>query len=307
MDRIDHLRIFMRIAACGSFSQAADQLGLPRATVSIAVRQLEARLGTRLLHRTTRRVHLTPDGEAVLDRASALVDDMEDLERRFQPTSSAISGRLCVDVPSRIARRIVAPALPDFLRLYPDITLELGSSDRMIDLVQEGVDCALRVGQLAPSSLVARPLGAFEIINCASPAYLALHGMPHTLKDLRRHTVIDFISATTKRAASWEWSEGAETRTLTLASQVAVNNAETYIACAVAGLGLIQVPRYDVQEHLLAHELVEILPDLRPAPMPVQMVYPHRKHLSHRLQAFISWSMVLLSPHMLGAESGKCD
>ena len=158
----------------------------------------------------------------MLDRASALVDDMEDLERRFQPTSSAISGRLCVDVPSRIARRIVAPALPDFLHLYPDITLELGSSDRMIDLVQEGVDCALRVGQLAPSSLVARPLGAFEIINCASPTYLARLGTPRTLNDLGRHSAIDFISATTKRAASWEWSDGAETRTLTLAVNAAI-------------------------------------------------------------------------------------
>ena len=274
MDRIDHLRIFMRIAACGSFSQAADQLGLPRATVSVAVRQLEARLGTRLLHRTTRRVHLTADGEAVLDRASALVNDMEDLERRFQPTSGAITGRLCVDVPSRIARRIIAPSLPDFLRIHPHITLELGSSDRMIDLVQEGVDCALRVGHLAPSSLVARPLGAFEMTNCASPAYLALHGTPRTPKELSRHTAINFISATTGRIAPWEWLEGAETRTLTLADQVAVNNAEAYIACALAGLGLIQVPRYDVQEHLQAHELVEVLPDIRPAPMPVHMVLP---------------------------------
>lgn len=298
MDRIDHLRIFTRIAACGSFSQAAEQLALPRATVSLAMQQLESRLGARLLHRTTRRVALTPDGAALLDRASALVADMEDVEQQFRPTGGSIDGRLRVDVPSRIARRVMAPALPGFLEQHPQLSVELGSSDRMIDLVHEGVDCALRVGALLPSSLVARPVGKFELINCASLAYLQRYGTPAGPEDLPQHLVVDYASPSSGRAAAWEWQEDTLARSCAVRGRVAVNNIETYIACALAGMGLIQVPRFDVLEHLQAGELVEVMPQARPAAMPVHLVYPHRRHLSQRLQTFLNWAVSVLQPHL---------
>ncbi len=284
----------MRVAETGSFTRAADRLGLPRATVSTAVQQLETRLGSRLLHRTTRRVGLTPDGEVMLERARALVADMEDIEQQFLPADGQVSGRLKVDVPSRIARRLIAPALPGFFERHPGIELELGSSDRAVDLVLEGVDCALRVGPLASSSLVARPLGHFTLVNCASPAYLARHGTPRTPADLTRHLAVNYASATSGRAAPWECRENGETASLRMRSQVAANNAETYIACALAGLGLIQIPAYDVREHLAAGELVEVLPDARAEPLPVQLVYPHRRNLSRRMQAFAGWLEALL-------------
>ena len=298
MDRIDHLRIFARIAACGSFSLAAEQLALPRATVSLAMQQLELRLGVRLLHRTTRRVGLTADGEALLDRASALVADMEDIEQQFHPTGRSIVGRLRVDVPSRIARRLMAPALPAFLEQYPQIGVELGSSDRMIDLVHEGVDCALRVGTLTPSSLVARAVGEFEVVNCASPDYLQRHGTPVGPEELPQHLAVDYVSPTSGRAAPWEWQEGSQTRSSAVPSRIAVNNAETYIACALAGMGLIQVPRFDVREHLHKGELVEVMPQARPAAMPVHLVHPHRRYPSQRLQVFLSWAASVLQPHL---------
>jgi DNA-binding transcriptional LysR family regulator len=298
MDRIDHLRIFVRIAACGSFSQAAEQLALPRATVSLAMQQLESRLGARLLHRTTRRVGLTPDGEALLDRASALIADMEDIEQQFRPSGRAIVGRLRVDVPSRIARLLMAPALPAFLAQYPQIGVELGSSDRVIDLVQEGVDCALRVGNLTPSSLVARAVGEFEMVNCASPEYLQRHGTPVGPADLPHHLAVDYVSPTSGRAAPWVWQEGSQTRSSAVRSRVAVNNAETYIACALAGMGLIQVPLFDVREHLQAGELVEVMPQARPAAMPVNLVHPLRRFPSQRLQVFLSWATGVLQPHL---------
>lgn len=298
MDRIDHLRIFVRIATCGSFSQAAEQLALPRATVSLAMQQLESRLGARLLHRTTRRVGLTPDGEALLDRASALVADMEDIEQQFRPTGRSIAGRLRVDAPSRIARRLMAPALPGFLEQYPQIGVELGSSDRMIDLVHEGVDCALRVGVLTPSSLVARSVGEFELVNCASPDYLQRHGTPAGPEDLPQHLAVDYISPTSGRAAPWEWQEGSQTRSCAMRSRIAVNNAETYIACALAGMGLIQVPLFDVREHLQTGELVEVIPQARPAVMPVHLVHPHRRNPSQRLQAFLTWAESVLQPYL---------
>jgi DNA-binding transcriptional LysR family regulator len=295
MDRIDLLQVFVRVAEAGSFTRAADRLGLPRATISTAVQQLETRLGSRLLHRTTRRVGLTPDGEVMLERARALVADMEDMEQQFLPAHGQVSGRLKVDVPSRIARRLIAPALPGFFERHPAIELELGSSDRAVDLVLEGVDCALRVGPLASSSLVARPLGHFTLINCASPAYLARHGTPRTPVDLPHHMAVNYASPTSGRAAPWEWQRDGETASLRMRSQVAANNAETYIACALAGLGLIQIPAYDVREHLAAGELVEVLPDARAEPLPVQLVYPHRRNLSRRVQAFAGWLETLLS------------
>ncbi|WP_198087949.1 LysR family transcriptional regulator [Variovorax sp. E3] len=295
MDRIDLLQVFVRVAETGSFTRAADRLGLPRATVSTAVQQLETRLGSRLLHRTTRRVGLTPDGEVMLERARALVADMEDMEQQFLPAHGQVSGRLKVDVPSRIARRLIAPALPGFFERHPGIELELGSSDRAVDLVLEGVDCALRVGPLASSSLVARPLGHFTLINCASPAYLARRGTPRSPADLPRHTAVNYASPTSGRAAPWEWRHDGETTALRMRSQVAANNAETYIACALAGLGLIQIPAYDVREHLAAGELVEVLPDARAEPLPVQLVYPHRRNLPRRMQAFAGWLEALLA------------
>ncbi|MBH1964716.1 MAG: LysR family transcriptional regulator [Comamonadaceae bacterium] len=298
MDRIDHLRIFLRIAESGSFAQAADQLGLPRATVSLAMQQLERRLGARLLHRTTRKVSLTLDGEALLERAATLIADMDDLENQFRPNADAITGRLKIDVPSRIARRLIAPRLQDFLDRYPGVDIDLGSTDQTIDLVQEGVDCALRMGTLVSSSLVARRLGVFELINCASPAYLAKYGEPRSPYDLGTHCVVDYLSPANGRAAPWEWLEHGEIRTATPASRVSANNAETYIACALAGLGMIQIPAFDVQDHLLAGELVDIMPTARPGPMSVNFVYPHRRHLSLRLQAFSQWLEGLLAPYM---------
>jgi len=298
MDRIDHLRIFVRIASCRSFAQAADQLGLPRATVSLAIQQLETRLGTRLLNRTTRRVGLTQDGEALLERAAALIADMEDIEQQFRPAAGRAVGRLRVDVPSRIARRLIAPALPDLLALHPELHVELGSSDRAVDLVHEGVDCALRVGPLAASSLVARPLGEIELINCASPAYLARHGTPRGPQDLAAHEVVDYVSPTSGRSAPWEWVADGQTHTAQPRSRVSANNAETYIACALAGLGLIQIPAFDVQHHLHSGQLVALMPGARAAPMPVHLVYPHRKHLSRRLQAFMVWLEALMRPNL---------
>lgn len=299
MDRVDALRVFLRVAATKSFSLAADQLGLPRPTVSLAVQQLEARLGVRLFHRTTRQVGLTLDGEALVGRASALVHDLEDLESRFRPGGEGpVIGRLRVDVPSRIGRRWIAPALPRLLAQHPQLSIELGSTDRAVDLVAEGVDCALRVGTLRDSSLVARPLGQFALINCASPAYLATYGVPESPEALGAHRAVQYLAPGAGRPAPWEWGAGDASHSCVMAGNVSVNNAEAYIACALAGLGLIQIPRFDVQEYLAAGQLVMVLADHVPLPMPVQLVYPHRQHLSRRVQVFIAWVSELLAPHL---------
>jgi DNA-binding transcriptional LysR family regulator len=294
MDQVDLLRVFVHVADMRSFIKTAKALNLPRATVSLAVQQLEQRMGARLLHRTTRLVQLTPDGQTLLERSRSWLADADAIDGLFRKAPTEIAGRLSVDVPSRIARRLVAPALPAFFERYPNVQVMLGSTDRPIDLVQEGVDCAIRVGPLDSTSLVARPLGALTLINCASPAYLARHGVPNTPEDLPKHWAIDYASAGGARIAAWEYRNGEQTINMPMRSRVAVNNAETYIACCLSGLGLIQIPRYDVQEHLEAGELVEVLPAWRAAPMQVSAIYPHWRHRADRVEAFVSWLISLL-------------
>ncbi|HGY5690578.1 TPA: LysR substrate-binding domain-containing protein, partial [Serratia marcescens] len=224
----------------------------------------------------------------------------EDIDQSFQASQRQASGRLSVDVPSRIARRLIAPALPGLLRRHPHLQLVLGSADRAIDLVQEGVDCAVRVGDLHDSSLVMRPLGHIALINCASPAYLGEFGHPRQPGDLvEGHWSIGYASPKTGRESPWEYlADDGHTQRLELPSRVVVNNAESYIACCRAGLGLMQIPRYDVQHLLDAGELVEVLPGYRAASMPIALIYPHRRQRSRRLAVFHEWFESLLQPHL---------
>ncbi|HWV79844.1 MAG TPA: LysR family transcriptional regulator [Hyphomicrobiaceae bacterium] len=294
MDRIDLFRIFVRVAECASFTQAAQTLGLPRSSVSTAVQDLETRMGARLLNRTTRRVSLTHDGTAFYDRCLRLLADIEETEGLFRKSSEHLGGRLRVDVPGRIGRLIIAPELPDFLSRFPAIKIELGVTDRAVNLVEDNVDCAIRVGALGDSTLIARRISDLKLINCASPAYLQAHGVPRTPDDLDRHHAVLYASPSTGRAEDWEWCDKGELHTRPMHANVTVNGAEAYIACALAGLGLIQIPAYDVRDYLASGALVEVMPEHRAPPLPMTLLYPHRRHLSRRLQIFIEWVVPLL-------------
>lgn len=294
MDRIDLFRIFVRVAECASFTQAASTLGIPRSSVSTAVQELEERMGARLLNRTTRRVSLTHDGTAFYERCLRLLADIEETEGFFRTSSAHAGGRLRVDVPGRIGRLIIAPELPDFLRRYPELQIELGVTDRAVNLVEDNVDCVIRVGALVDSTLIARRIGDLELINCASPAYVEVYGAPRTPEDLDAHTAVLYASPSTGRVEEWEWLQSGELRTRPMRGRVTVNGAEAYIACALAGLGMIQIPAYDVRDHLAAGRLVEIMPAHRAPQLPMALLYPHRRHLSRRLQVFIEWVMPLL-------------
>ena len=299
MDKFNQYRVFTQVAEMGSFIKAANALGIPRASISAAIQQLELGIGTRLLHRTTRQVQLTADGMLLLERVRSLLADAEDIDQLFHVRYSKISGRLCVDAPSRIGRRLIAPALPGFLRAYPRLELILSSSDRAIDMVQEGVDCAVRVGTLQDSSIVARPLGHIALINCASPGYVREHGVPTTPDDLSKgHWTVGYASGTAAKESPWEYLDAGRKRSLSIPSRVIVNNAENYIACCVAGVGLIQIPRFDVQHLLDSGELIEVMPEFRAASMPVSLVFSHRKQLSRRLNVFFDWFEALMRPHL---------
>ena len=299
MDRIDLFRIFSRVVDCSSFTRAADTLGIPRSSVSAAVLELEGRVGARLLHRTTRKVSPTHDGTLFYDRCQRLISDVEDAENLFRQTAAQPSGRLRIDVPGRIGRLIIAPALPDFLDSYPQIHIDLGVTDRAVNLVEDNIDCVLRVGPLSDSGLIARTIGALPLINVASPEYLKRHGIPHSPADLGTHRAVNYASPTTGRTTEWEWTRNGETFALQMPGRVTVNSAEAYIACCLAGLGLIQIPAYDVRAHIDAGDLAEVLPGYRAAPMPMTLLYPHRQHLPRRLQVFADWLEELLKRKLL--------
>ncbi len=296
MDKIGRLRVFIQVAEVGSFIRASQILLMPKTTVSAAIQQLEHEMGTRLFHRTTRRVQLTSDGELLLEKARSLLFDVQALESLFHRQNGPIGGRLTVDVPSRIARRMIVPALPDFFLQYPEIQLFLSASDRSVDLIQEGIDCVVRVGNLSDSSLVSQPLGRLSMINCASPDYLQRYGTPEHPAQLEDHWVVGYAQPTLAGADSWQWQQDGQHFEKTLPSRVTVNNVENYIGCCLVGLGMMQIPRFDVQHYLDNGSLCEILPQARPPAMSMALLYPHRRQRSARLTAFSEWFSQLIKP-----------
>ena len=303
MDRIDLFRIFVRVVDCASFTRAADTLDIARSSVSAAVSELEARVGARLLHRTTRKVAPTQDGAAFYERCLRLLADIEETESLFRQGGAAPSGMLRVDVPGRIGRLIIAPALPDFLVRYPNLDIHLGVTDRAVDLVEDSVDCVLRVGPLADSGLIARTLGVLPLINVASPAYLDRHGVPQTPDCLGQHVAVNYASPWTGRVEPWEWIEDGRQRDLPMRGRVTVNSAEACIACCLAGLGLVQIPAYDVRPYLAAGELMEVMPGHRAAPLPMTLLYPHRRHRSRKVQVFAQWLEELMQREVLNDQA----
>ena len=295
MDTMDTLRAFLRVAELGSFTRAAETLGLPKASVSTAVQRLEASLGTQLLHRTTRRVQLTADGTAFYQRSRDLLDDMDELQGMFQRDHSQLRGRLRVDMSAGIARQFVIPALPAFLAQHPQLEIEISGTDRRVDLVREGFDCVLRVGTVEDTSLVGRPLGVLRIINVASAQYLAQRGVPQTLEDLAQHDLVHYVSTLGQRSPGFEYHDGAQYHWLPMRGPVTVNNGDAYLAAARAGLGIIQAP---ASPHLDSGVLVEVLAQMAPEPMPVTLLYAQRRHLPQRVRLFMDWIAQVMAPHL---------
>lgn len=296
----DELRIFAKVADLASFSRAAEQLGVAKGHVSNSVQQLEARLGTRLLHRTTRSVRLTPDGERFLERCKELQAEAEQLGAMFKPASGGLTGRLRIDMQISVARDIVIPRLPEFLAAHPQLEIGISTTDRRVDLVQEGFDCVLRVGTLDDLDLVARPLGVMRMLNVASPAYLQRHGVPRTLADLARHRLVHYTPRLTSQGAGFEYVDvvNGGSRIWPMATSVIVNGTDAYEAAAIAGLGIIQVPELGLQHLLDSGALVSFMPELAAPPMPVHLLYANRRHLAPRVQAVMAWLAEVISPHL---------
>lgn len=287
MDQVRAMKVFVRIYERSSFTLAAEDLNLPRATLTHTLNQFEAWLGTRLLERSTRRVRPTLDGEAYYPRCVQLLAQLEEAELAFRTV--APKGRLRVDLQGTLARYFVIPALPAFLERYPDIEVSISEASHFIDLIAEGVDCVLRSGNLGDSSLIGKRVANLRQVTCASPAYLRRHGEPRSLADLSRHQGVNYVSRATGKLFPFEFIEDGEAREIPLAGRVSVFGAEIYAASAVAGLGLIQVPHYRVAEQIDQGLLREVLPNHPPPPMPVSVLYPQNRHLSPRVRVFVDW------------------
>ncbi|MGF6724830.1 DNA-binding transcriptional LysR family regulator [Paraburkholderia sp. GAS41] len=287
MDRFEEMRVFVRIAERQSFTQASDDLQIPRATVTNLLKRMEQRLGTRLLERTTRTVRLTHDGEAYYRRCVRLIADLEEAEASFSNT--APKGLLRANLQGTLARHFVVPALPAFLAQFPQIELQLGEDDRLVDLVREGVDCVLRAGSLQDSSMVGRRVAELEQVTVASPEYLARYGEPADLAALSTHRAVNYLSSATGKAVPLEFAVDGRLSAMNLAAVVSVSGTDLYTGAAVAGLGMVQVPRYRVAEELKAGRLKTILQDFPPPPMPVSVLYPQSRQLSSRVRVFANW------------------
>jgi DNA-binding transcriptional LysR family regulator len=286
---LQELRIFARVAELGSYTRAADQLGLAKGRVSAAVQHLEAGIGTRLLHRTTRQVRLTADGEQFLERAQELLADSEQLQAMFQPAAAGLRGRVRIDLPNTFARDVVIPRLPQLLAAHPLLEIGISTTDQRVDVVREGFDCVLRIGTLADSQLVARPLGALRQWGVASPAYLRAHGTPRTLADLSQHRVVHYTARLGTQGAGWEYEEGGQVRVFPMRAALVVNSTDAYQAACLAGLGIIQAPVRGTRRLVEAGLLAEVLPGHPPPSMPVSLLYPHRRHVPPRVQAVLQW------------------
>lgn len=304
MDRFDAMQAFARVVETGSFTQAAHTLHMSKTTVTQLVQQLEARLRVKLLNRTTRRVNVTADGAAYYDRVVRLLADLDDAETGLSSAATVPRGRLRVDVPSPFASHVLMPALPEFHRRYPDIQIDMGVSDRMVDIIGENVDCVVRGGELTDQSLMARRLGDLQLGVYAAPGYLRRLGTPQHPGDLEAsdHRVIGFLWARTGRALAYALQRDGERVTVRGQAVLSVDDGNAYLAAGLAGMGVLWLPEYMASAPVARGELVALFQDWQLESMPMYIAYPPNRHISLKLRVFIEWVVELLP--FKGAASG---
>ena len=306
MDQLSAMRAFLRVVETGNFTRASAALGMPKATVSNLIQNLETHLQTRLLNRTTRRVMVTTDGALYYERANQIVSELDELDGSLTHSRTSPSGRLRVEMSGAFADLLVIPELNAFHERYPDIHIDLGVGDRTVDYLAENVDCALRAGSPGNVSLIARRVGEMDMIACAAPRYLETFGAPSHPSELEAaHHCVNYFLAQTNRVIPFEFERAGETVEITGRYIVSVNDARSYLAAALAGLGVAPMPCFMAQEALARGQLVPVLPDWRTVPVPLYVVYPPNRHLSNKVRVFVDWLVPLLARTHLAARAAK--
>lgn len=300
MDRFDAMLAFTRVVELNSFTQAASSLNMPKATLSAQVAALEKHLNVKLLHRTTRKVSVTNDGAAYYERVVRLLQDLEETETSVTQSRMAYRGRLRVDVATTIGRRIILPALDDFITRYPEIELELGCTDRTVNLLQEGVDCAIRGGMPIDESLVARKLIATSRITCATPIYLERHGIPKSLAELELHSVVNYQSPRTAKVMPFYYEIDNEMVAVQGRRKLAINDIDSCVNAVLANIGIAQLPYFGVRDYITNGQLIQILPEFHSETTPLYIVYLQNRHLSANVRAFVDWVLALFKAEQEG-------
>lgn len=299
MDRLKAMQTFVRIVEANSFSKAAETLNLQRASLTATLQNLEAFLGTRLLQRSTRRLSLTPDGAEYFEKCTEILAAIEEVESSFRDHSqTGPKGKLRLDMPGAVGRHVVLPRIAEFYDAYPELELVLSLTDRLVDMTQEGVDCALRAGSLQDSSLVGRQIGSMQFVTCASPSYLKRYGTPRTIDELQHHRMVTHCSGRTGRAFDWDFQVEGEVVKVEMTSFVSVNDADAHVTCGLQGLGLMQPARYQVREYLDSGDLVEVFSQWLPVPMPVSLLYPQNRRNVAKLRLFADWVEGIFRQHV---------
>ncbi len=295
MDQLLAIRVFARVVEAGTFTRAADSLQMPKATVTKLIQSLEAHLQVKLLLRTTRRVTVTPDGAAYYERTSRLVSELGELDATLRGAQASPRGRLRVDTGGAIACALLIPALPEFRALYPDLQIDLGVTDRIVDLISENIDCALR-GTAEDSTLISRKIGSGSYTTCASPAYLRSHPPIVHPRDLETgHVIVGYASTRTSRTQALVFTRGEETVTIDRRADVTVNESNAHVASALAGLGVVQTLDFTVRQHIARGALVRVLVDWPRARQPMYVAYPPSKQLSAKLRVFVDWVAAMMA------------
>jgi DNA-binding transcriptional LysR family regulator len=299
MDLFKAMQAFVQVVEMGSFTKAAESLQLNKTSVTQLVQQLEARLRVRLLNRTTRKVNVTADGAIYYERAVRLLADLDDAETSLSHASVSPRGRLRVDVPSPLACTVLVPALPDFHAQYPDIQIDLGASDRMVDLIGEGVDCVVRGGELTDLSLMARRVGDLRLGVYAAPSYLKSVGAPAHPQELAgpHHYIVGYSWARIGKAMPYAMRRNGERINVQGRHVITVDDGNAYLAAGLAGLGVLWLPDYMARKHVACGELTSLFPDWRLDPMPLYVAYPPNRHVSVKLRVFIDWVADLMEQH----------
>jgi len=286
------IRVFNRVVETGGFTRAADSLRMPKATVTKLIQSLEDHLQTKLFKRTTRSVSVTPEGECYYQRTVKWLAELEQMEGSMTESQSAPQGVLRIDVGGATARQLLLPALPDFIARYPQIQIDLGVGDRLIDLINDSADCMIRSGPLADSSLIARRLFELEWVTCATPAYLAHYGTPQHPCDLELgYPLAHYRHALNDRILPLHFVDRGKEIDIQHRYHVSVNESNALLAAALAGLGIIQTFRFMAQPHLDSGELVSLLHDWQPPAEQMYVVYPSNRHLSAKMRVFIDWAI----------------
>ncbi len=291
---IEYLNIFIQVVEQGSFSKAADVLQIHRPTVSKAIQQIEHDLGVKLIHRTTRKLNITAEGDEFYHHARHVLAEVNDMMASFSPTLPP-RGRLRLDVPLALAHAILIPNLKHFQSLYPDIDVVLVSSDKKTDLIAEGVDCLVRLGELQNSSFISRRLGDIRMVTCAAPSYLQQYGRPETLADLGQHRAINFFSEHSRDVMEWKFIKDGNVVSLRPAGTMLVDNSDILLSCGLAGLGIIQATFDALAPHIASGALEEVLPQYPSVSKPVSVMYPDRRYLSPKVRVFIDWFSEVLT------------